>query len=74
MTESTGCITTHPLDKHGFENAGTGGTLVANTLTKVVGPDGKMVGVNEKGEVRMHFFIRSFLEKSRKISTDHLSL
>jgi acyl-CoA synthetase (AMP-forming)/AMP-acid ligase II len=53
MTESTGCITTHPLDKHGMENARSGGTLVANTLVKVVDPEGRPVGVDEKGEVRM---------------------
>jgi len=51
MTESTGCITTHPLDKHGFEYARTGGTLVANTLVKVVDSEGRVVGVGEKGEV-----------------------
>jgi 4-coumarate--CoA ligase len=52
MTESTGCITTHPLDKHSFKYARTGGTLVANTLVKVVNSKGKSVGVGEKGEVR----------------------
>jgi 4-coumarate--CoA ligase len=51
MTESTGCITTHPLDKHAFEFARTGGTLVANTEVKVVDGNGKEVGVDEKGEV-----------------------
>jgi acyl-CoA synthetase (AMP-forming)/AMP-acid ligase II len=51
MTESTGCITTHPLDKHDFKYARTGGSLVANTLVKIVDGDGKQVGVGEKGEV-----------------------
>jgi 4-coumarate--CoA ligase len=51
MTESCGCITTHPLDKHSFKNARTGGTLVANTEVKVVNERGDMVGVDEKGEV-----------------------
>ena len=51
MTESTGCITTHPLDKHSFKYARTGGTLCANTLVKVVDEEGKVVGINEKGEV-----------------------
>jgi len=54
MTESTGCITTHPLDKHGFEYARTGGTLVANTFVKVVDSSGKIAGVGQKGEVSMH--------------------
>jgi 4-coumarate--CoA ligase len=53
MTESCGCITTHPLDKHAFKYARTGGTLVANTLVKIVNEDGKVVGVDEKGEVRL---------------------
>lgn len=53
MTESCGCITTHPLDKHSFVYARTGGTLVANTLVKVVNSQGKAVGVDEKGEVSL---------------------
>ena len=51
MTESCGCITTHPLDKHGFEYARTGGTLVANTEVKVINEKGEMVGIDVKGEV-----------------------
>ncbi|PVH77935.1 4-coumarate-CoA ligase 2 [Cadophora sp. DSE1049] len=50
MTESTGCITTHPLDKHAFKYARTGGTLVANTVVKVANNEGKLVGVGEQGE------------------------
>lgn len=50
MTESCGCITTHPLDKHAFKYARTGGTLVANTEVKIVNAEGKVVGVDEKGE------------------------
>ena len=53
MTESTGCITTHPMDKHAFKYARTGGTLCANTLVKVVDEQGKMVGIDEKGEVSL---------------------
>lgn len=53
MTESTGCIATHPTDKHDFKYAVTGGTLVANTLVKVVNEEGKAVGVGEKGEVSL---------------------
>lgn len=53
MTESCGCITTHPLDKHAFKYARTGGTLVANTFVKIVSEEGKVVGVDEKGEVRL---------------------
>jgi 4-coumarate--CoA ligase len=52
MTESTGCITTHPLDRHGMEYARTGGTLVANTVVKVVNAEGQVVGIDERGEVR----------------------
>lgn len=51
MTESTGCITTHPLNKHPFKYARTGGTLVANTVVKVMNNEGKLVGVDEQGEV-----------------------
>jgi len=53
MTESCGCITTHPLDKHAFMYARTGGTLLANTEVKVVNAEGKVVGVDEKGEVNV---------------------
>lgn len=61
MTESTGCITTHPIDKHDFRYAQTGGTLVANTLVKIVDEHGKIVGVGEKGEVclLMRFSLRT---------------
>jgi 4-coumarate--CoA ligase len=51
MTESCGCITTHPLDKHDFSYARTGGTLVANTIVKIVDKDGKEVGIDQTGEV-----------------------
>lgn len=51
MTESTGCITTHPLWGHSFKYARTGGTLVANTTVKVVDEKGNMVGVGKKGEI-----------------------
>ena len=53
MTESTGCITTHPLDKHAFKYARTGGTLVANTVVKVVNSEGKLLGTGEQGEVSL---------------------
>jgi 4-coumarate--CoA ligase len=51
MTESTGCITTHPLWAHSFKNARKGGTLVANTFVKVVDEKGRLLGVNERGEI-----------------------
>jgi len=51
MTESTGCITTHPLWGHSFKYARTGGTLVANTSVKIVDEKGNMVGVGQKGEI-----------------------
>ena len=51
MTESTACITSHPPDKYDFKYAGTGGTLVASTIVKVVDEDGKDLGVNESGEI-----------------------
>jgi 4-coumarate--CoA ligase len=54
MTESTGCISTHPLWGNGFEFARTGGTLVAGTVVKIVDERGEMVGIGEKGEV-CHF-------------------
>ena len=60
MTESVGCITTHPIGKHGFEYARTGGTLVANTEVKVINREGKKVGVDEKGGVGPPFPLYSF--------------
>jgi 4-coumarate--CoA ligase len=51
MTESTGCITTHPLWGHSFQYARTGGTLVANTLVKIVGENGERLGIGQKGEI-----------------------
>lgn len=51
MTETTACVTTHPLGKHDFKYARTGGTLVANTVVKVLNDEGRSVGVDEKGEV-----------------------
>lgn len=51
MTESTACITSHPPDKYSFKYAGTGGTLVASTLVKVIGDDGSEMGVNQPGEI-----------------------
>ncbi|KAK0124016.1 hypothetical protein ONS95_009003 [Cadophora gregata] len=60
MTESTGCITTHPLDKHSFQYARTGGYLVANTVVKVVDSEGRQLGVNEQGEASARS--RSFAE------------
>jgi 4-coumarate--CoA ligase len=51
MTESTACISSHPPDKYDFKYAGTGGTLVANTVVKVMGEDGREIGVNESGEI-----------------------
>lgn len=61
MTESTACISTHPVDKYAFKYARTGGTLVANTIVKVVNEEGVAVGVDERGEVsspsyRLPFF------------------
>ena len=51
MTESTACITSHPPDKYDFKYAGTGGTLVASTIVKVVDEEGNELGVNESGEI-----------------------
>jgi hypothetical protein len=48
-----GCITTHPLDKHGFEYARTGGALVANTTVKIVDSSGKECGFDDEGEVHL---------------------
>ena len=69
MTESCGCITTHPLDKHAFTYARTGGTLVANTEVKVVNAEGKVVGVDEKGEVTINK-TSSYLNSNQQKSTD----
>jgi len=51
MTESTACISCHPPDKYHFKYAGTGGTLVASTVVKIIDEDGKELGVNESGEI-----------------------
>ena len=51
MTESTACISCHPPDKYHFKYAGTGGTLVASTVVKIIGEDGRELGVNESGEI-----------------------
>lgn len=61
MTESCGCITTHPLDRHGFEYARTGGSLVASTIVKVVDSEGREVGVGERGEVSAVKLFFSFI-------------
>jgi acyl-coenzyme A synthetase/AMP-(fatty) acid ligase len=66
MTESCGCITTHPLDKHSFLYARTGGTLVANTQVKIVDPQGKVVGVNEKGEVSLNKCLKKLLSNNNR--------
>ena len=51
MTESTACISCHPPDKYHFKYAGTGGTLVASTVVKIIDEDGRELGVNESGEI-----------------------
>ena len=51
MTESTACISCHPPDKYQFKYAGTGGTLVASTVVKIVDENGRELGVNESGEI-----------------------
>ena len=51
MTESTACISCHPPDKDHFKYAGTGGTLVASTVAKIVDEDGRELSVNESGEL-----------------------
>ena len=51
MTESTACISCHPPDKYHFKYAGTGGTLVASTVVKIMDEDGKELGVNESDEI-----------------------
>ncbi len=63
MTESTGCITTHPLWGHGFRYARTAGTLVANTLVKILDTQGKEVDVGEKGEVSPNQTIQHILKR-----------
>jgi acyl-CoA synthetase (AMP-forming)/AMP-acid ligase II len=52
LTESCSAITLHPPDKLGYENAGFGGTLVANTEVMICSMnDGRELGVNETGEI-----------------------
>jgi 4-coumarate--CoA ligase len=51
MTESTACITSHPPDKYDFKYAGTGGTIVSNTIVKIISEEGQELGVNESGEI-----------------------
>jgi 4-coumarate--CoA ligase len=53
MMESTGFIMTYPMYKHSVKYARTGGTMVSNTLVKIVN-EGIAIGVDEKGEVSSH--------------------
>lgn len=61
MTETTACVSTHPLDKVAYKYARTGGTLVASTIVKVVNEDGVVVGVDERGEVRLPTESRNYV-------------
>jgi acyl-CoA synthetase (AMP-forming)/AMP-acid ligase II len=52
LTESCSAITLHPPDKLGYENAGFGGTLVANTEIMIRSiDDGRELGVEETGQI-----------------------
>ncbi|KAI1625147.1 4-coumarate-coa ligase/4-coumaroyl-CoA synthase [Exophiala viscosa] len=52
LTESCSAITLHPPDMLGYENAGFGGTLVANTEISIRSiDDGRELGVDETGEI-----------------------
>ena len=51
MTESCSCITAHPPDKYDYKYAHTVGTICASTEVKVIGDNGKELGLNEPGEI-----------------------
>lgn len=52
LTESCSAITLHPPDRLGYENAGFGGTLVANTEVKICSvEDGRELDVGETGQI-----------------------
>jgi acyl-CoA synthetase (AMP-forming)/AMP-acid ligase II len=51
MTESCSCITAHPPEKYGYEHAHKVGSIVASTSVKIIGEDGKELGVGQPGEL-----------------------
>ena len=52
-TESTACISCHPLTHYDYKYAHTGGMLCANTSAKVLdlNDPNKMLGPNQTGEI-----------------------
>ena len=51
MTEPCACITAHPPEKYDYKYAHTVGGLISGTEAKIMDLDGKMLGINEPGEV-----------------------
>ena len=51
MTESCSCLTVHPPDKSGYEHAHKVGMICAYTEVKIVGEEGKELGVGQPGEL-----------------------
>lgn len=61
MTESTSALTTTPPGLDSWENATKVGKLVPGTEIKVVDPDtGKVLGIDEPGEVSRQRDVRTF--------------
>jgi len=51
MTESCSCITSHPLGKYDYKYGHKVGTICASTEVKIVGEDGKELGINQPGDL-----------------------
>lgn len=52
MTETCGCVSTHPPEFYAYKYANSGGTVVPSTILKVVDVDtGGELGPNEVGEI-----------------------
>ena len=53
MTESSGCLTFTPPALSTYAYGHTVGTLLANTSLKILDDDGKELGIDQPGEVRI---------------------
>lgn len=51
MTESSSCITAHPMDKFDYKYAHTVGAIVPSTEVLILDEDGKELGLNQPGEI-----------------------
>ncbi|KAJ5675235.1 uncharacterized protein N7477_005169 [Penicillium maclennaniae] len=51
MTESCSAVTLCPPEMYSYDNAHTVGVLLGSTELKIIGEDGRELGVNEPGEI-----------------------